>query len=119
MKDFFSASFPKSAPGDVVRAHRKHLGLTLKELETITGIGEGNLSAMENGKKPIGSDTAFILGAALGVDAEFILFPLGYDGKIQKRVAKARAETAKLLERKARLLKATAALAQRRKNRAA
>lgn len=118
MKDFFSGSFPKSTPGQVVRAHRKQMNLTLRELQDVTGIAQENLSAMENGKKSIGSDTALILGAALGIDAEFILFPHGYDSEMQKRVERARVLAAKLLQKKAQLLSSSAAV-RKRKSRAA
>ena len=54
-------------PGKVLRLQREQLELTLDELSKKTDIPKGNLSAMENGKRPIGLKTAKILAKALGV----------------------------------------------------
>ena len=55
------------APGRVLHLQREQLELTLDELSRKTGIPKGNLSTMENGKRPIGLKTAKILAKALGV----------------------------------------------------
>ena len=54
-------------PGRVLHLQREQLELTLDELAKKTDIPKGNLSAMENGKRPIGLKTAKILAKALGV----------------------------------------------------
>jgi transcriptional regulator with XRE-family HTH domain len=100
MKDFFSLELPKGTPGKIIRAHRNRLGLTLKELEEATGIQESNLSAIENDRTEIGPERAYLIGAALGVDPEFILMPLGYEGRLQKRIAGVRALAEKIRARK-------------------
>ena len=56
------------APGRILRLQREQLELTLDELSLKTGIPKGNLSTMENGKRPIGLKTAKILAKALGVN---------------------------------------------------
>lgn len=69
----------KTSPGGVIRAHRKNFRITLKELSKATGIAESNLSLIENDKVEIGIKRATLVGAALGVDPAFIIFPSGYE----------------------------------------
>jgi transcriptional regulator with XRE-family HTH domain len=102
MKDFFSLKLPKGTPGKIIRAHRNRLGLTLKDLEEATGIQQSNLSAIENDRTEIGPERAYLIGAALGVDPEFILMPLGYEGRLQKRIAVVRVMAGKIQARKER-----------------
>jgi plasmid maintenance system antidote protein VapI len=80
-KNFFSIAQVKSTPGSVVRAFRTNFDLTLKDLQTITGIDETNISAMENDKREIGLKSAILLSAVFGIDPEQILFPEGYERK--------------------------------------
>ena len=44
MKNFFELPQVKATPGRVVRAFRTNFGLTLKELEQITGVSSTDLS---------------------------------------------------------------------------
>jgi len=69
----------KASPGSVIRAHRRNFKITLKELSKATGIAESNLSLVENDKVEIGIKRATLIGAALGVDPAFIMFPNGYE----------------------------------------
>lgn len=66
-----------STSGSVARAFRKKLGLTLKDVEEITGMKESNLSALENDRLEMTKRTAEILGAAYGVHPFVFLFPNG------------------------------------------
>lgn len=63
--------------GQVLRALRKGLELTLKDVEEITGIKEQNLSALENDRMSMTAHYSEILAAALGVHPTDILFPNG------------------------------------------
>jgi len=65
-------------PGNLIRSIRKNFGLTLKEIEGLTGIKESNLSAIENDRLELTKHYAEILGAALGIHPSSLLFPNGY-----------------------------------------
>lgn len=53
--------------GDRIRRLRKGKGLTLVEMEERTGINNGNLSKIENGKQSLTYDTILRIAHALGV----------------------------------------------------
>ena len=59
--------------GVCVRGGRGKEGLTQKQLAELTGISQHHLSEMENGKRPIGKETARKLAAALNVDYRVFL----------------------------------------------
>jgi len=59
--------------GVSIRGGRGKEGLTQKQLAELTGISQHHLSEMENGKRPIGKDTARKLAAALKVDYRVFL----------------------------------------------
>jgi len=56
--------------GDVLRIRRDNAGLTQEELAAKTGIRQGNIAAMETGRRAIGPRVAKKLASALGVAAE-------------------------------------------------
>jgi len=60
-----SELFPESTPGSRLRGARGLLGMTQKELAAKVGVRAPNISAMENGKRPIGKAMARKLGEAL------------------------------------------------------
>ena len=60
-------------PAICLRGGRTKEGLTQKQLSEITGIPRCHISAMENGKRPIGKKTARILSTALKLDARLFL----------------------------------------------
>lgn len=66
-----------STAGSIIRAFRKNFKITLKELSKLTDIPESNLSAIENKKLEIGVKRATMIGAALGISPESLLFPNG------------------------------------------
>lgn len=70
-----------ATPGDMLRAFRKREGFTLKDMETITGIRESNLSAIENGRIGMSQHYAEIFAAALDVNPTAFLYP---NGKFRK-----------------------------------
>ena len=79
MKDlegFFSEELTSS--GDLIRAFRKKFKISQKELCEITGINENNLSAIENGRRELGIQSAKKIASFFGFDPSFLLFPKGY-----------------------------------------
>ncbi len=76
-KDLLDFLPTDSTAGSVIRAFRKNFKVTLKELGKLTGIPESNLSAIENDKVEIGVKRATLIGAALGISPESLLFPNG------------------------------------------
>jgi antitoxin component HigA of HigAB toxin-antitoxin module len=60
-------------PHEMLKEHRKRMLFTLSKLSKLTGIPKSNLSAMENGKRPIGVKMAKILGKALGLPYKLFL----------------------------------------------
>lgn len=89
-----------STPGSVIRAHRRNWKITLKELGEMTGIAESNLSLIENDKVEIGTRRASLIGAALGIDPAFILFPEGAEGALKKVIERVSKKASKLLAEK-------------------
>jgi transcriptional regulator with XRE-family HTH domain len=88
----------KLTSGQAIKAKRKNFGITLAEVEEVTGISQSNLSLYENDKKPIGLLQATKIGYAIGLHPMTILFPNGLesDPKLKKIAAKGK----KLLEKK-------------------
>lgn len=65
--------------GQIIRAIRKSLGLTLKDVELISGIKGPHLSAIENDAYELTKKYAEKLGASLGVHPAVLLFPEGHE----------------------------------------
>lgn len=61
------------APGKRLDAERFKRSLTQTKLSTITGIPQHHISEMENGKRPIGKETAKKLAATFKVDYRVFL----------------------------------------------
>lgn len=59
--------------GVAIRGARGKEGLTQKQLSELTGIAQHHISEMENGKRPIGKDTARRLANALNIDYRVFL----------------------------------------------
>jgi DNA-binding XRE family transcriptional regulator len=60
-------------PATCLRGGRAKEGLTQRQLSEITGIPRCHISAMENGKRPIGKKMARIFAVALKLDARLFL----------------------------------------------
>jgi len=58
--------FPSSTPGSRLRGARGLREMTQLRLAELIGVNVPNISAMENGKRPIGKAMAKKLGEALG-----------------------------------------------------
>jgi len=59
--------------GVSIRGGRGKEGLTQKQLAELTGIAQHHISEMENGKRPIGKETARKLSKALNIDYRVFL----------------------------------------------
>ena len=66
-----------TTPSESVRIFRKGLGMTLKEVESVTGIRESHLSAIENGKIEMTQHYAEVFAAAFGLHPTAFLYPGG------------------------------------------
>ena len=64
-------------PGEALRIFRKGLGMTLKEVEDVTGIRESHLSALENNKIEMSQHYAEVFAAAFGLHPTAFLYPNG------------------------------------------
>jgi transcriptional regulator with XRE-family HTH domain len=73
----------ETTPGQVIRAKRRNFGITLEEVEEVTGISQSNLSLYENDKKNIGLIQATKIGIAIGLHPMTILFPNGIDSDVR------------------------------------
>lgn len=82
--------------GEMLKALRKREGLTLEEMEEITGIRDNNLSAIENDRIAMSQHYAEVFAVALNVHPMVFLYPNGRFEKtselkkIEKRAAKFR-----------------------------
>ncbi len=72
--EFFDKYFTgKSRWAVALCGYRTREGLTQRELAELTGIPQRHISEMENGKRPIGKETARKLATALNVDYRVFL----------------------------------------------
>jgi transcriptional regulator with XRE-family HTH domain len=102
MRNFFDLDQVKATPGQVVRAFRKNFGLTLKELEHVTGVSYTNLSAIEHDRIDVGVRRAVLLAAAFGIDPQQILFPQGYLRPDHRDAERVRTRAKRLIDKKRR-----------------
>jgi transcriptional regulator with XRE-family HTH domain len=100
-KDLFDYLPKDSTAGSITRAFRRNYKITLKELSKLTGIPESNLSAIENDKLEIGVKRATLIGAALGISPESLLFPNGRS-QYEKEAERVRHAAEKLFASKRR-----------------
>ena len=97
MMDILNELVPERATaGEMLRALRKRDGLTLEEMEQITGIRANNLSAIENNRIEMSQHYAEVFAAALSVHPMIFLYP---NGKFEKT-----SELRKTIEKKGKSL---------------
>lgn len=92
----------EATSGESVRLFRRGLGMTLKEVEEVTGIRESHLSAIENGKIEMTRHYAEVFAAAFGLHPTVFLYPGGnfkkskelesIEGRAKKYIERARPE---------------------------
>ncbi len=97
MLDILDELVPENATsGEILRALRKRDGLTLEEMQEITGIRDNNLSAIENDRIEMSQHYAEVFAAALYGHPMIFLYPNGKFEKtselkkIEKKAAKYR-----------------------------
>lgn len=67
--DWYRETKKRITPGDTLRIYRENAGLTQEALgQKIGGVPRQHISNMENGKRPIGKESAKKLAAVLHVD---------------------------------------------------
>jgi ribosome-binding protein aMBF1 (putative translation factor) len=66
-REVFPEYSTSDLPGVCLAGARAKEGITQQELSRMTGIPQRHISEMENGKRPIGRETAKKLGKALNV----------------------------------------------------
>jgi len=72
--DWYRETKKGITPGDVLRIYRENAGLTQTALgQRMGGVPRQHISNMENGKRPIGKETARKLAAALSTDYRVFL----------------------------------------------
>ena len=82
MMDVLNELVPEGASaGEMLKALREREGLTLEEMEEITGIRDNNLSAIENDRIEMSQHYAEVFAAALDVHPMIFLYP---NGKFEK-----------------------------------
>lgn len=64
-----------STTGSLIKAFRKKMAMTQKDLEEITGISESNISAIEHDKVDLGLKRAEMLAVVFGVHPSTLLYP--------------------------------------------
>ena len=72
-QDLFRDFNDKDRPGAIIVGARTKEGITQKELSVISGIPQGHISEMENGKRMIGKIIAKKLGDALNIGYKVFL----------------------------------------------
>lgn len=76
MMDVLDELVPEGATsGELLKALRKREGLTLEQMENITGIRDNNLSAIENDRIEMSQHYAEVFAAALDVHPMIFLYP--------------------------------------------
>lgn len=72
--DWYRETKKRITPGDTLRVYRVNAGLTQTALgQKIGGVPRQHISNMENGRRPIGKESAKKLAAALRVDYRIFL----------------------------------------------
>ena len=93
MKDPLSVFENAKTSGHLIRAFRQNFEIAQDEMAYACGISQANLSAIENGRRPVGPSVALKLAAFMGLGPEVILYPDGYQSQpefieVQKRKSK-------------------------------
>jgi DNA-binding XRE family transcriptional regulator len=71
--ELFEGLKEDSFPGVALLGARTKEGITQKQLSALTGIPQGHISEIENGKRSIGKKRAKVLGKALNVGYKVFL----------------------------------------------
>jgi len=102
MKNLLDVIKVEETPGKVIRAFRRSFGLTLANIERLTGVPATNLSAIENDKLDIGVRRAKLIAAVFGISPSLILFPAHEERLEDKALVRIRKSAAALIEKKKR-----------------
>jgi len=72
-RELFPEYRDEELPGVCLAGSRLKEGMTQKRLSDLTGIPQGHISEMENGKRPIGKKRAKVLAKVLNVGYKIFL----------------------------------------------
>jgi transcriptional regulator with XRE-family HTH domain len=75
------------SPGDAVRIARESQEMTQDELAVASGIAQGTISSIENGRATLGAERAEKLARALKVHPAVLLWPNWDESASSKRAA--------------------------------
>lgn len=80
-----------ASAADYIKAFRKNFEISQDDMAWACGISQGNLSAIENGRREIGPKVAVRLAAFLDIHPSILLYPTGYQNMPEfKEVTKKR-----------------------------
>lgn len=79
--------------GSLVKSWRTNFEIPQDDMAFACGISQANLSAIENGRREVGSRIALRLAAYMGLSPDIILYPNGFESEpefkeVQKRTNK-------------------------------
>lgn len=60
-------------PGDVIKEELEYRGISQKKFSELTGVSYTMLNEILNGKRPVTSDFALIVEAALGISPQLLI----------------------------------------------
>lgn len=79
-------SFYPTHPGEVIKDEIEYRGISQRKLAQEIGVSYTLLNEILNGKRPVNTQIALLVSAALGIDAEPLLrLQSKYDMQIMKR----------------------------------
>jgi len=93
LKDPLEVFRSATSAGQLVKSWRTNFQISQDEMAFACGISQANLSAIENGRRDVGSRVALRLSSFMGLSPEIILYPNGVDAEpefieVQKRKEK-------------------------------
>jgi len=74
--DVFKAA---KSTGELIKAFRENFGIKQDDMAHACKISQANLSAIEQGRREVGSRLALRLAAFMGMSPDVILYPSGYE----------------------------------------
>lgn len=92
--ELFKASI---SSGSLIKSWRINFEIPQAEMAFACGISQANLSAIENGRREIGSRTALRLSAFMDLSPEIILYPNGFQSEPEFKEVEKRAKKLKAL----------------------
>ncbi|MEK7355235.1 MAG: helix-turn-helix transcriptional regulator [Bdellovibrionota bacterium] len=67
--------------GELIKAYRENFEIRQDDMAHACKISQGNLSAIEQGRREVGARLALRLAAFMGVSPDLVLYPSGYESE--------------------------------------